>query len=181
MLGPQTNSNQFVSEVIFMAALRTLVAAAMFVAALTACTLKESPVPFSAAAAEASEDARKKGDYEALSSMYTDDAKLLPPNSPIIEGRPAIREFLRKLFIDEGVPLELTQREVSVVGNFAYRDGVLSQHHKDGTTEIGKFVQLWKYTDGDWKLHRVIWNMNGPDYFLPDSPAATEPAVKPKT
>jgi ketosteroid isomerase-like protein len=152
----------------------------MLAAALAACAAKEAAIPFSQSAAEASEDARKRGDYDALSSMYTEDSKLLPPNSPVIEGRAAIREFLRKLSIDDDVPIELNQREVSVLGIYAYRDGVLSQHHNDGTTEIGKFVQLWKYTDGAWKLHRVIWNMNGPDYFLPAASEPTGAVTKPK-
>jgi ketosteroid isomerase-like protein len=163
-----------------MATLRALPTVIMLAAALAACAAKETAIPFSASAAEASEDARKRGDYDALSSMYTEDSKLLPPNSPVIEGRAAIREFLHKLFIDDDVPTELNQREVSVFGNFAYRDGILSQHHNDGTTEIGKFVQLWKYTDGAWKLHRVIWNMNGPDYFLPVTPDSAKAVTKPK-
>jgi ketosteroid isomerase-like protein len=161
-----------------MTVLRTLAAVTILAATLSACAPKQTNIPFSAAAVDASEDARKRGDYEALSSMYTEDGKLLPPNSAVIEGRTAIREFLRKLAIDEDAPIELNQREVVEIGNFAYRDGVLSQHHKDGTTEIGKFVQLWKYSDGVWRLHRVIWNMNGPDYFLPAASEAGAAAPK---
>jgi uncharacterized protein (TIGR02246 family) len=163
-----------------MSAFRTIAAMSILGAVLTACVAKENVIPLPPATIEASENARRAGDYDALASMYTEDSKLLPPNAAVVEGRAAIREFLRQLFIGEGVPTELDQREVSVFGNFAYRDGVLSQHHKDGTTEIGKFVQLWKYSDGVWRLHRVIWNMNGTDSFQA-APEPTEPAAKPKS
>jgi uncharacterized protein (TIGR02246 family) len=168
------------SEVISMSVFRAVAAISILGAALAACVSKQTVIPLSPETIEASESARRAGDYDALASMYTEDGKLLPPNASVVEGRTAIREFLRQLFIGEGVPTELDQRELSVFGNFAYRDGILSQHHKDGTTEIGKFVQLWKYTDGVWKLHRVIWNMNGPDYFSV-APEPAEPVTKPKT
>jgi hypothetical protein len=28
--------------------------------------------------------------------------------------------------------------------------------------EYGKFIQLWKLENGEWKLYRSMWSPNGP-------------------
>ena len=35
----------------------------------------------------------KSKDYGGLAALYTEDAKLLPPDAPIITGRMAIKDF----------------------------------------------------------------------------------------
>src|SRR5690348_10770130 len=34
-------------------------------------------------------------DYAAMAALYAEDAKVLPPDAPIVSGRPAIEDFWR--------------------------------------------------------------------------------------
>ena len=47
---------------------------------------------------EAWNEAFNRGDAGAVASLYTEDAKLLPPTHDVIEGRRAIEEFWNGLF-----------------------------------------------------------------------------------
>jgi ketosteroid isomerase-like protein len=162
-----------------MQCLRILAAPPMLAAFLVACAPSApAPLAFSQSAADASNKAVVDRNYKALAEMYTEDAKLMPPHEPVIEGRPAIREYLHDLFIEQRAPAELDQREVFVAGDYAYRDGILTQPTGNGNAEIGKFVQIWKYSDGAWKLHRTIWNLSGAE--SPATPDAQPAAGAPK-
>jgi len=153
------------------------------VVALAACSQQPPQIqPFDEKVSQKFEQLMQQHDEEKLSLMYTEDAKLMPPYQPVIEGRPAIRNFWHDAFALEGLPIELDARDRIAAGDFVYRDGVLTFHWKDGRTEIGKFMQFWKYIDGDWKLHRVMWNVSTPkssaEMPKPASPPETIPGKK---
>jgi hypothetical protein len=33
---------------------------------------------------------------------------------------------------------------------------------EDHTVEKGKYLNVWKFVDGDWKIYSNIWNANAP-------------------
>jgi ketosteroid isomerase-like protein len=161
--------------------LRSLAAFPVLATCLVACAPSAPPPPltFPQAVADASNKAVVDRNYKALAEMYTEDAKLMPPHEPVIDGRPAIREYLHELFVDKRAPAELDQREVFVAGDYAYRQGILTQATENGNVEIGKFVQIWKFSNGAWKLHRTIWNLSGPETATPETTQPAGAAPKP--
>jgi uncharacterized protein (TIGR02246 family) len=129
---------------------------------------------FSETAASEWEAARNAGDADAMAAAHTEDAEILPPNAPVIEGRAGIRTYFRNLFEQRTAPAVFDVREIVVFGNFAYRQGNYSVTLADGRTEYGKFIQLWKREDGVWKIHRQMWSRNGPA-LAPAEEAAVQP------
>lgn len=107
------------------------------------------------------ESALNAGDAEALAGLFTDDAVVLPPDMPRLEGRDAIRDLWQG-FIDVGVQGELTVDEVEVLGDTAIKVGsyTVTIPGEDGaeTTETGKFLEVLKQEEGAWRIHRDIWN-----------------------
>lgn len=105
------------------------------------------------------------GDAAAVAAHYTDDAALLPPDAPRIDGREGIQGAWQAL-IDAGVrDVVLTTQEVDVFGDVANEVGTISATapSEDGgrVQWAGKYVAVWKRGgDGTWRLHRDIWNFD---------------------
>lgn len=102
------------------------------------------------------------GDWAGLAALYTENGQLLPPNSDIVSGRQAIQEFWQGAFSSIG-QASLETVEVAGQGDTAYEVGkyVLIDASRQ-LIDRGKYVVIWKYQDGQWKLHRDIWNSNLP-------------------
>lgn len=101
--------------------------------------------------------ASNQGDAEALTSLYTEDAVLLPPDHGPIQGREAIGEFWRR-GTDSG--LVVRTMRVEVEGSMGY---LVGQYRLPPTSEepadSGKYVMcLRRQRDGSWKLSADIWN-----------------------
>jgi ketosteroid isomerase-like protein len=100
--------------------------------------------------------------YEMIAESYTDDGKIFPNNSEIIEGRTLIKSYWQ---LPEGVRIlhhKLTPSEIKVLGNEAYDYG-----HYEGKTKRkdgqevswkGKYVVVWKKVENEWKIYLDIWN-----------------------
>lgn len=101
----------------------------------------------------------RQGDAIALADLYTPDGQLLPPASPIVSGRQAIQEHWRESLEGGMADLELRSLEVHGKGALAYEVGKYSVMAEGGEImDRGKFLVIWKRANGDWKLHRDIWN-----------------------
>ena len=137
-----------------------LVVVAALVVAMTACGRRPANV-FPETAAREWETARNAGDADALAELHTENAQVLPPGAPVIEGRAAIRTYFRNQFEQHAAPMTFDERDIIVFGNIAYRQGIYSMALDDGRTEYGKFIQLWRKYDGVWKIHRQMWSSNG--------------------
>jgi uncharacterized protein (TIGR02246 family) len=101
--------------------------------------------------------ALSNGDAAGVASCYTEDAKLLPPNSEILEGKEAIQAFWQG-GIDMGIKeAELKTALVEAQGDAAYEIGTytLTIEPPGGPviTDKGKYLVIWKRQDGSWKLH----------------------------
>ncbi len=105
------------------------------------------------------------GDAAGVAAHYTDDAALLPPDAPRIDGREGIQGFWQAL-MDAGVrDVALTTQEVDDFGDVANEVGVISAtapSEDGGRVQLtGKYVVVWKRGgDGTWRLHRDIWNFD---------------------
>jgi uncharacterized protein (TIGR02246 family) len=104
--------------------------------------------------------ASNRGEADALTQLYADDAVLLPPAHEPIEGREAIGAFWHQ-GTDQG--LEITTLKVEVNGELGY---LVGRYHLPPTEEepadSGKYVMcLKRQVDGSWKLTADIWNSSG--------------------
>ena len=97
-------------------------------------------------------------DIDAMTAFYAEDAVLLPPNAPAIFGRDAISATMQEMFA-AGQGIELEDLEIKVVGNLGYKAGRYRTTGEDGSlVDRGKYIEIWSKIDGNWVLHRDIWN-----------------------
>jgi uncharacterized protein (TIGR02246 family) len=115
-------------------------------------------------------------DADKFASYYSDDASVLMPNAPIVNGRENIKAALRPMLADPNFALtfQATRAEASKGGDFVYTVGTYSMtvsrpSDKTPVTENGKYLTVFKkQPDGNWKAVA--------DMISSDLPARTEPA-----
>jgi uncharacterized protein (TIGR02246 family) len=107
------------------------------------------------------EEAARKGDLDRLASLYTPDAMAMPPDGPLVKGRDAIKQMWGSLAQSIGLKdVRLDTLDLELVGDTGCEVGEATITHGGGTAVV-KFVVVWKKTDGQWRLHRDIWNAKG--------------------
>ncbi|HRD76812.1 MAG TPA: DUF4440 domain-containing protein [Hyphomicrobiaceae bacterium] len=96
---------------------------------------------------------------KAAAALYTEDAMLLPPDSPIVKGRAAIEQFWGAAVAALDLKsASLSTLDVTSVGDSAIEVGTATLLLPSGPANV-KFVVAWKRgADGAWRLHRDIWN-----------------------
>ena len=103
------------------------------------------------------------GKVDALvEAFYAEDARLLPPHAPQVNGKSALREFWQT-FIATTNPsnIKLQTEDVSSSGDLAYGVGKYS-FTVSGSQQIGKYVVVYRRErDGGYKA--IV------DSFSPDS------------
>ncbi len=112
-------------------------------------------------------EAYNRGDIAAVAALYTEDAVLMPPNSPILRGRRAIQEFwegARQMGLRDPT-LRTVQLEEK--GDTAYEVGEYTLQIEmpggEPLNDQGKYVVIWKQAaDGSRKLAVDIWNTDEP-------------------
>lgn len=109
-------------------------------------------------------DAYRAGDTGTLSSVYTDDAQLLPPGADPVEGRAAIQAYWDEAMQSGLIDVRLETAEAMGLGNLAYEMGSYTLRTEDGAVaDRGRYGVVWQRdTDGQWRLHRDIWNSSRP-------------------
>jgi uncharacterized protein (TIGR02246 family) len=120
-----------------------------------------------------------KGDAAAVAALYSPDAQMLPPNSAPVSGREGIQAAWSS-FIGTGVKgLDLTALEVIGHGDTADEVGQYKLFGADEQVlDTGKYIVIWKRENGQWFLHRDIWNSSQP-LPPPAPPAEPAPATEP--
>jgi uncharacterized protein (TIGR02246 family) len=110
-----------------------------------------------------------------VAALYTDDARVLPPNIPPIEGRAAIEQFFAGMVM--GVSrVQLESVEIEGHAETAHEVGKYTMFDANGTqVDDGKEIVIWKKVGDEWKLHRDMFSSNRP----PPAPAAPPEAAAP--
>jgi uncharacterized protein (TIGR02246 family) len=105
----------------------------------------------------------KGGDAASMAALYTENGQLLPPNGDFVTGRQAIQAFWQAL-LDMGIKeAKLETVETEGHGDTAIEVGRFSLHGEGGQElDNGKYIVIWKRQDGQWKLHRDIFNSSKP-------------------
>ena len=103
-------------------------------------------------------------DWDALAALYTEDAVMMAPDAPAIEGRAAIREFFVAFPPVES--MQLNQIEVEGRGDLAFVRGAFTMtlESDEGPVEqVGKYLEIRRReADGVWRLHVDIFNIDQP-------------------
>jgi uncharacterized protein (TIGR02246 family) len=112
-----------------------------------------------------------------LAALYTEDAQVLPPNSPPVEGRAAIEQFFAPMF-QAIAKVQLDTVEVEGHGTTAHEIEALTFYDATGAKiDEGKAIVIWKKVGEEWKLHRDMFSSNLPPPPPPAPPAdAAAPA-----
>jgi uncharacterized protein (TIGR02246 family) len=99
-------------------------------------------------------------DYAGIAASYTEQAKLVPPDGPIVSGRKAIEDFWRSTVEALGLSdLTLKTVDLEVDGDIADEIGEADLKLTSGQAKA-KYLVVWRSDyDGQWRLHRDIWNM----------------------
>jgi len=112
-------------------------------------------------------EAARSGDAAVLASLYTEDARILPPNSEMIQGREGIEAFWGGGFQMGIKDIVLTTVEVLGMGDMVCEIGnaqvSIQPEGMDAIEDMAKYLVVWKKgVDGTWKLHVDIWNTSLP-------------------
>lgn len=104
------------------------------------------------------EAAARSQDLDGLAALYTGDAMVLPPDGPIVKGRPDIKQMWGMVAQQLGLK-EVRLRTVSFEreGSLGHEVGEATLAVATGTLVV-KYMVVWKKTDGQWRIHRDIWN-----------------------
>jgi len=114
--------------------------------------------------------ALQSSDAEKIISFYAADAVSMSSNKPIITGLEAIANKIRSDLADTTFNFNTYKGtvdavEISTAGDLAYARGhdEISMKTKDGIVkEEGKWVDIWKKIDGQWKVVVSIGSSNQP-------------------
>jgi ketosteroid isomerase-like protein len=113
------------------------------------------------------EEAIARGYAAACAAVYSDDAKILPPDSPELSDKQAAQSLWQGI-IDMGVKsVSLKTLEMEEMGDTAVERGAATVdiQGEGGQTiqAMAKFIVLWKLqTDGTWKWQRDCFNFDAP-------------------
>lgn len=103
-------------------------------------------------------DAFNKRDAASLALVYTEDARLMPLNVPMLTGRAGIQSFWQAGFTRGLSHIEKTPIDVEVLGDTAIE---MSRYVVTvGERKVqGKDILVWRRgPDGNWRIAADIWN-----------------------
>jgi ketosteroid isomerase-like protein len=103
------------------------------------------------------------GDSASVVNAYTEDGKIFPPNSDAVIGRSAIAamisQYLKygiKKFHDETTSLYGNEDNLIEEGTYFMGDD------KGNTIDKGKYIDVWRKINGDWKIYSNMFNSSIP-------------------
>lgn len=105
--------------------------------------------------------AYNNGDAKALATNYTENAKLYPSNSDVIEGTQAIEGFWNAVMKMGIKRAQMETVSAESFGIIAVEEGRYKLFVEgDMVVDQGKYIVTWQKVDGQWKITRDIWNTN---------------------
>ncbi len=98
-----------------------------------------------------------------VDAFYAEDARLMPPDQPTLEGREAVRAFWKDAPQAGLIDLKLTAREVGGSGDLAFERGEFARRlrprHGHQFTDLGKYVVIFRrQPDGGYRAIVEIFN-----------------------
>lgn len=107
-------------------------------------------------------DTFNRHDAASLAMLYTEDARLMPYNAPMVTGRAGIQSFWQAGFNRGLSRIEKTPVEVQMLGDTAIETSRYLVSVGDRQVR-GKDMLVWRRgTDGKWRIAADIWNNDQP-------------------
>lgn len=129
-------------------------------------SLSGEDVEANKASTDAYVQAMRNGDMRTVAAFYTEDAILMPPNQPSVEGRDAIRTWLETF--PTLTEFNMVDLKIYGCGDLAYVVGKVTMAlAPEGTPEpiqdALKFIEVRrKQEDGSWLIAEDIFNSDLP-------------------
>ena len=106
------------------------------------------------------------GNADAVANLYDEQAVLLPPGAPGVNGRAAIKSFFVKDTAESqkaGVAFTLGPKPAGgVSGDMGWQSGTYAVKDKAGkVVETGKYLSVSMKKSGKWLYIRDTWNADG--------------------
>ena len=140
--------------------MKKIVAMLSILLVITACGQNSPPTDTAAleARSDAWESALNAKDVDALVNLYTEDARLLPPDGLMTSGQDGVRAAFGGM-IDAGIGGETTRVETTVRGDIGFIVGTFSLTSGDAVVGTGKYIETWRRgADGQWLIANDIFN-----------------------
>lgn len=120
-------------------------------------------------------------DLEGQLAIFADDAQIMPPNSPAVVGKDAIKARIEariaKDTSDANTTLAFATTDLWAVGDMVAETGTWTFAGEDGAMlNKGKYIVLFEKRDGKYVCIRDIWNSDMPKKEAPIAEADTEAA-----
>ena len=110
------------------------------------------------------------GDAKAVGANFDDNAILMPPNQPLLQGRRAVERFYEGWCQGPMKPTTFTfdHLESTASGDYAYDVGTYKLSMLAGPgrniTDNGKYTAVLKHSSGEWKIAYLIFNSDLPPH-----------------
>ena len=110
--------------------------------------------------------AANRGDWDAWTDTYAENAVLMPPNSRPVIGHEAIRELLDQLPPTSDWAYDVI--DLDGRGDLAFVRGTYTTRLSLPGSEVpltlnGSSIYIWRQqTDDSWKVEREIWHSDDP-------------------
>jgi ketosteroid isomerase-like protein len=108
-------------------------------------------------------EAHITGDTALLNNIFTRDARIFVPNAEMVTDRETI-VAVNLEYINYGIT-EFTEETIAFYGNedFLVDEGTyILAWGEDGQRDVGKYLNVWKQEDGEWKMQTNVWNSDLP-------------------
>jgi uncharacterized protein (TIGR02246 family) len=113
--------------------------------------------------------AEENGDASLIEDLYTEDAVIMPPNVPTLEGRQAFVQFARRVLAELSLEfqrrVQVTGVEVTIVDDLALEWGTIAQTlipraGGEPIQETIRYASMYRRcADGQWRVRRLIFNL----------------------
>lgn len=104
-------------------------------------------------------EAFRRKDGLAMATMYSSAAKVMPPGSDTVEGKSKIQAFWESVFRAGITDAKLETIDVDLIGGYtAIETGKFVMYANKDVADKGKYLVVWRNEDGQWRLHRDVWN-----------------------
>ncbi len=112
-------------------------------------------------------------DAAKAATLYSTTGVVMPPNKPIMRGRPFVEQYYKDRFAEGATDLELTAADVSGQGTLAYASGdyrlnLVATDGKPARRDRGKFLWIFRESNNQWLIEYVIFSSD----FVTPAPGA---------
>ena len=102
------------------------------------------------------------GDAAGVAAIYSDGARMMAPNTDIVQGRSAIEGFVKE-FVSTGAQLSFELLTVHESPSLCAAVGRYTMDIPGAPQDQGKYIEVWaRQADGSWQIADDIFNSNLP-------------------